>query len=116
MCQHASTCSYPTGECAGVCMPQKPAMPKVTDAHRRAAFAAMHWTGWTFEAAMATPTRRAVIDVRAAQLRTAEFKRSATRTVQLVRRFNPGTGEWCTQRTAGAWQPEQLPLATDRGD
>ena len=45
-------------------------LPEVTEAHRRAAFEAMRWTGWTFEAAMADDTRRRVIEARAHQVRT----------------------------------------------
>lgn len=45
-------------------------MPEVTDAHRHAAFEAMHWAGWTFDAAMADDTRRRLIEARAHQLRT----------------------------------------------
>ena len=116
MCQHTASCDYPASECAGACMPQRPALPSVTEGHRQAAFAAMHWAGWTYEAAMADTTRRQIIEARATQLRTAEFKRTATRTVRLVRRVHPTTGTWATQRVPGAWQPEQLPLPTDRSD
>lgn len=45
-------------------------MPEVTDAHRHAAFEAMRWSGWTFEAAMGDDTRRRLIEARAHQLRT----------------------------------------------
>jgi hypothetical protein len=94
-------------------MPKKPAMPNVTEGHRRAAFEAMHWAGWTYEAAMANTTRRQIIDARAAHLRTAEFQRTATRTVSLVRRVSPSGNRWVTQRVPGAWQPEQMPLPGD---
>lgn len=47
--------------------------PDVTDAHRRAAFEAMHWTGWTYEQAMADDTRSRVIEARAHQIRTSAF-------------------------------------------
>jgi hypothetical protein len=50
-------------------------MPEVTDAHRRAAFEAMHWAGWTFEAAMADDLRRRQVEARAHQIRTNAFKR-----------------------------------------
>lgn len=49
-------------------------LPEVTDAHRRAAFEAMHWTGWTFEAAMGNDTRRRLIECRAHQLRTQQWR------------------------------------------
>ena len=46
-------------------------LPEVTEQHRRAAFEAMAWTGWTFEQAMANDTRRRCIEARAHQLRKA---------------------------------------------
>lgn len=49
-------------------------LPEVTDAHRLAAFQAMHWTGWTFEAAMGNDTRRRLIEARAHQLRTQQWR------------------------------------------
>lgn len=33
-----------------------------TAAYQRMAFAALHWVGWTFEAAMADPTRREITE------------------------------------------------------
>lgn len=87
---------------------QAPNLPEVTDAHRRAAFAAMRWNGWTFEAAMADETRQRVIEARAHQLRTQEWKATHSRSTTLVRRFNPQQGRWVTQRAPGPWtdQPE----------
>lgn len=64
-------------------------LPDVTDAHRRAAFEAMRWTGWTFEAAMADDTRRRVIEARAHQVRTQQWK--ATR--RTVIRHMASTGD-----------------------
>lgn len=49
-------------------------LPEVTEAHRLAAFEAMRWTGWTFEAAMADDTRRRVIEARAHQVRTQQWR------------------------------------------
>lgn len=49
-------------------------LPEVTDAHRRAAFDAMHWLGWTFEDAMGNDTRRRLIEARAHQLRTQQWR------------------------------------------
>lgn len=46
-------------------------LPEVTEAHRRAAFEAMHWADWTYEQAMADDTRSRVIEVRAHQIRTS---------------------------------------------
>lgn len=54
-----------------------PARPKTTEADRRAAFAALAWSGWTFKRAMANATRRRVIEAHAQQLQHA--KRLATR-------------------------------------
>ena len=48
-------------------------LPEVTEQHRRAAFAAMAWVGWTYERAMADDTRRRVVEARAHQLRKADW-------------------------------------------
>lgn len=45
----------------------------VTHAHRQAAFTAMHWRGWTFEAAQKVDLRRRLIEARAHQIRTKEW-------------------------------------------
>lgn len=50
-----------------------PVLPAVTEQHRRAAFEAMAWRGWTFERAMADDTRRRVVEARAHQLRKADW-------------------------------------------
>lgn len=47
-------------------------LPEVTDEHRRAAFEAFGWTGWTFESAMADDLHRRLIEARAHQLRTRQ--------------------------------------------
>ena len=52
-----------------------PQLPDVTDAHRREAFERMAWVGCTFEQAMANPTRRQLVEVRAHQIRTALWQR-----------------------------------------
>lgn len=49
-------------------------LPEVTDAHRLAAFQAMHWLGWTFEAAMGNDTRRRLIECRAHQMRKQQWQ------------------------------------------
>lgn len=54
-------------------------MPPVTDAHRQAAFEAMHWTDMTYEQALASDTHRRVIEARAAQLRKREWQTRNTR-------------------------------------
>lgn len=46
----------------------------VTDAHRRAAFDAMHWTGWTFDDAMADDVRSRLVNLRARQICNAETR------------------------------------------
>jgi len=53
-------------------IPRDVVLPEVTDAHRRAAFEAMHWEGWTFERAMADDTRRRSVEAYAHHLRTRE--------------------------------------------
>lgn len=82
-------------------------MPPVTDAHLRAAFELMAWTGWTFEAAMADPIRSRVLRARAAQLRAQEYRRTHRRVVQAVRRYSPSDDRWCTQRVAGDFDTTQ---------
>lgn len=52
-------------------------LPEVTEAHRRAAFKAMGWAGWTFEEAMADDTRRRVVEARAHQLRKRQWHADA---------------------------------------
>lgn len=86
-------------------------MPPVTDAHLRAAFELMAWTGWTFEAAMADPIRSRVLRARAAQLRAQEYRRTHRRVVQAVRRYSPSDDRWCTQRVAGRFDDNQ-PILT----
>lgn len=46
----------------------------VTDQHRQRAFEAMHWTGWTFEAAMADQVRSRLVNLRARQMCNAEAR------------------------------------------
>lgn len=55
----------------------RPTLPPVTDAHRRAAFAAMRWAGWTLDQALADPVRRRIVECRAHQLRTLEHRAAA---------------------------------------
>jgi hypothetical protein len=91
-------------------------IPPVTQAHRRAAFEAMHWAGWTFDAAMANDMRRRLIESRAHQMRTSEYCQAINPTPQAVRRVRldarGNVQSWCTQivmgpRTATA-QPDLL--------
>lgn len=76
-------------------------LPPITDAHRLAAFTAMHWPGWTYEAAMRFDMRRKLIEARASGMRTAEYKAQHPRGPEVVRRYNPATGQWCCQLVAG---------------
>ena len=81
------------------------ALPPVTDAHRQAAFAAMHWAGRTYQQAMADPVQGRVIESRAAHIRTQEWERTTQRTVVPVRRVRLGADGhpvgWCTQMVPG---------------
>lgn len=46
----------------------------VTDQHRRAAFQAMAWVGWTYEQAMADPVRSRLVNLRARQMCNAQAR------------------------------------------
>jgi hypothetical protein len=89
-------------------------MPPVTDAHRQAAFASMHWRGISFEQAMRVDLRRRLIECRAHALRTAEWERTSKRTVQPVRRVRLGADGhpvgWCTQIV---WGPRMATAQPD---
>ena len=80
-------------------------LPEITDAHRLAAFNAMRWTGWTFEAAMAYDLRRRLIEARAKHLRTEEWRATQQRSVVPVKRVRLGSDGhpigWATQMTRG---------------
>ena len=82
-----------------------PDLPPVSDAHLQAAFAAMRWTGWSFEAAMRSDVRRRLVQARAAQLRTREWMETQRTTLQAVRRCQVGADgqalRWCTQMAPG---------------
>lgn len=77
----------------------------VTDAHRQAAFVAMHWRGWTFEAAQKVDLRRRLIEARAHQIRTKEWLATQERSVVPVKRCKPGAdghpAKWSTQLVMG---------------
>jgi hypothetical protein len=67
-------------------------LPEVTDVHRRAAFESLRMVGWTYEAARANDTRRRVIEARAHQLRTRQWKtelRAAERAAWTPRTYIP---------------------------
>jgi hypothetical protein len=58
-------------------MPARPAnhpQLAVTDDHRRAAFEAMHWPGWTFDQAMADDVRSRLVNLRARQICNAQAR------------------------------------------
>ena len=80
-------------------------LPDVTQAHRLAAFNAMHWTGWTYECAMAYDLRRRLIEARATHMRTEEWKSTQRRSVEPVKRVRLGSDGhpigWATQMTRG---------------
>lgn len=87
-------------------------LPEVTEAHRLAAFEAMGWAGWTYEAARANDTRRRVIEARAHQLRLREWQATHHRTVQHTPALNPATGRWTTRHTPGPWAANEPDLFT----
>ena len=60
-----------------------------------------------FAQAMAHATWARVIDCKARAMRAAQYRATTTRRVRLVRRFNPATGTWHTQRVAGAFDESQ---------
>ena len=60
-----------------------------------------------FAAAMQHPVWPRVIDCKARAMRAAHYRATTTRRVRLVRRFNPATGTWHTQRVAGAFDESQ---------
>lgn len=82
-------------------------MPPVTDAHLSAAFELMAWKDWTLEAALRDPIRAKVLRACAAHLRTQEYQRTHRRVVEAVRRYDPRSGRWCTQRVAGDFDTTQ---------
>lgn len=53
---------------------QPKALPATTEAHRRAAFLAMAWLGWTYEQAMTDPVRSRLVAARASHMRKAQTK------------------------------------------
>lgn len=89
-----------------------PQLPPVTDEHRQRALQTMGWRGWTLAAALADPIRARVLEGLAATLRTREWQAAHARETRYVRRCDPATGRWCTQRVAGDLSP-QLNLTDD---
>ena len=85
-------------------------MPPVTPDHLQRAFIIMAYRGWTFEAAMADDTKRAVLVCCAHQLRTLDWMATQQRTVEPVKRCRPGADghpvKWATQMVMGDWTPK----------
>ena len=83
-------------------------LPPITQEHLQQAFEAMHWPGWTFEAAMANDMRRRLVVCRAHQLRTRQWLATlepTTSTVKRVRLDAQGqVAAWCTQAVMGPRQ------------
>ena len=65
----------------------------------------------TFSEAMAHNVWARVIDCKARAIRSAQYRATTTRRVRLVRRFNPSTGTWHTQRVPGAFDESQPLIA-----
>jgi hypothetical protein len=81
-------------------------VPPITAEHLQRAFEAMHWPGWTFDAAMANDMRRRLVVCRAHLLRTREWLASLppgpTQCVRRVRLNAQGEVDgWCTQAVMG---------------
>ena len=72
------------------------ALPPVTDAHRRQAFALFHWPGLSFEDAMAVDLRRRLIEACAHGIRTRQHQ--AQQREQAKARYSP----WCQAAIFGA--------------
>lgn len=64
-----------------------------------------------YAAAMAHDVWARVIDCKARALRAADYRATTPRRVRLVRRFNPATGAWVTQRVPGAFDESQPLIA-----
>ena len=68
-----------------------PTLPEVTEAHRRAAFAAMGWVGWSYEQALADAVRGRIVECRAHALRKAQWQQER-RQIRWTRQPWPPTG------------------------
>lgn len=65
----------------------------------------------TFAEAMAHDIWAKVIDCRARAIRAAHYRATTTRRVRLVKRINPSTGQWVTQRVAVGFDETQPLIA-----
>lgn len=92
-------------------------LPPVTEEHLHAAFTAMRWYGWGYNAAMREPMLRKQVECRAAIMRTAEWERTTQRTVVPVKRVKLGVDGhpigWCTQMVNGPRAAIQQPDLLD---
>jgi hypothetical protein len=73
----------------------------VTDEHRLAAFTSYAWANCTLDEAMADPTRRRLIEFRAAWLARREHDAQHAPQTLFVRRYDPATKQWRMYRHAG---------------
>lgn len=64
--------------------------------HLQAAFQAMAWKGWTYDAAMADPTRKAIVSWRARQICDAQAK-TIRRRVVTPRQTRQAVRRWLAQ-------------------
>ena len=82
-----------------------PERPPLTADHLQRAFEAMHWTGWTLDAAMANDMRRRLITCRAHQMCTREWLATLQPTTQHIKRVRldaqGNIAAWCTQAVMG---------------
>lgn len=65
----------------------------LTTEHLQAAFEAMAWQGWTFDAAMADPTRKVIVSWRARQICQAQAQ-AGRRRVLAPRQTRQATRRW----------------------
>lgn len=86
--------------------------PVVTDAHLRAAFAAMRWTGIAYETALEDPIRSRVLRARATQIAAREQAATFERTRVLERRMR-ADGTWVTWKRSGPFTDQKTVLPPD---
>jgi hypothetical protein len=87
-----------------------PTQQQLVQAFEALAIRDRHLARMSFAAAMQDPIWQRVIRLRACLDRKKAYQASTTRKVQLVRRCNPATGEWRTQRVLGAYDDSQPTL------
>ena len=93
-------------------------LPPVTEVHLQAAFTAMRWYGWGYNAAMRDPVLRKQVEWRATLMRNEEWKRTTQRTVVPVPRIKLGVDGhpvgWCMQMVNGPRAAIQQPDLLDQ--